>query len=164
LRWVPTYAGHFSSTNIVYPDGTTNTINIALATASDLDSDRDGNPNISDPTPVLVPSQLGFNLMVTNNPSKSIKLGWRTIPLAGNYIYYNTDLTTTNWLPFTNFNNYYYGTGTAVTNAAHTNYFVSPQPYVGGVTPSDNWETTNVWIFDAPTNTAFFYRITVQPN
>jgi hypothetical protein len=164
LRWMPTYAGHFSSTNIIYPDGTTNTINVALATAPDLDSDRDGNPNVSDPTPVLVPSQLSFNLTLTNNPSKSIKLGWRTIPLAGNYIYYNTDLTTTNWLPFTNFDNYYYGTGTAVTNAAHTNYFVSPQPYVGGVTPSDNWEATNVWIYDVPTNAAYFYRITVQPN
>ena len=164
LRWVPTYAGHFSSTNIVYPNVTTNTINIALATASDLDSDRDGNPNVSDPTPVLVPSQLSFTLTLTNNPSKSIKLGWRTIPLAGNYIYYNTDLTTTNWLPFTNFDNYYYGTGIAVTNAAHTNYFVSPQSYIGGVTPSDNWETTNVWINDVPTNAAYFYRITVQPN
>ncbi|MEI7533064.1 MAG: hypothetical protein WCK57_01750 [Verrucomicrobiae bacterium] len=164
LRWVPTYAGHFSSTNIIYPNGTSNTMNIALATTPDLDSDRDGNPNVSDPTPVLVPSQLGFSLTFTNNPSKSIKLGWRTIPLAGNYIYYNTDLTTTNWLPFTNFDNYYYGTGIAVTNAAHTNYFVSPQPYIGGVTPSDNWETTNVWINDVPTNAAYFYRITVQPN
>ena len=164
LRWLPTYAGHFSSTNIVYPNGTTNTINAALAAATDLDSDRDGNNNASDPTPVLVPTQLGFNLTVTNNPARTIKLGWRTIPLAGNYIYYNTDLATTNWLPFTNFNNYYYGAGTAVTNAAHTNYFVSPQPYVSGVSPADNWESTNVWIYDVPTNAAYFYRIVVQPN
>src|ERR1039458_1617180 len=39
LRWVAAYAGHFSSTNIVYPDGTTNTFNAALAQSSDIDSD-----------------------------------------------------------------------------------------------------------------------------
>ena len=167
LRWVPAYAGHFSSTNMVYPDGTTNAVNAALVASSSIDSDRDGINNAQnppDPTPVLVPSQLSFTLAVTNNPARVIKLKWRTIPLAANYIYYSTDLTTNNWLPFTNFDNYYYGAGTAVTNAEHTNYFISPQTYIPGGALIDNGQSTNVWIYDAPTNATYFYRIMVQPN
>ena len=163
LRWMPTYAGHFSSTNIVYPDGTTNAINSALANASDLDSDRDGENNNTDPTPVLVPSQLNFTMAVTVT-NQTAKIGWRTIPLAGNSIYYSTNLATTNWLPFTSFSNYYYGPGLAVPNAAQTNYFVSPQPYDDSQWPADNWETTNVWVLDPLTNAVRFYRIVVQPN
>ncbi len=167
LRWVPTYAGHFSSTNIVYPDGTTNAVNLALATSSNLDPDRDGilnGNNLPDPTPILVPSQLAFNLVLTNLPPRSVRIGWRTIPLAGNSIFYKTDLASSNWLPFTNFDNYYYGNGTAVANPAHTNYFVSPQPYLIGGTPVDNGQSTNVWVFDPLTNVPHFYRIMVQPN
>jgi len=50
-----------------------------------------------------------------------------------------------------------------VTNAAHANYFVSPQPYVFA-SPSDNWEVTNVWVLDPLTNVPHFYRVMVQPN
>jgi hypothetical protein len=107
---------------------------------------------------------LNFTLTVTNLPPKSARLSWRTIPLAGNYIYYKTNLLSPAWLPFTNFNNYYYGSGTAVTNAAHTNYFVSPQPYINNMAPADNWETTNVWVIDPMTNVMHFYRVMVQPN
>jgi hypothetical protein len=164
LRWVPSYAGTFSSVSLVYPDGTTNLVNAALASSTDIDSDRDGIGNASDPTPVLVPSQLNFTLTVTNLPPKSARLSWRTIPLAGNYIYYKTNLLSPVWLPFTNFNNYYYGPGTAVTNAAHTNYFVSPQPYINFMAPADNWEMTNVWVIDPLTNVMHFYRVMVQPN
>ena len=39
LRWVPTYAGFFSSTNLVYPPGVTNTVNAALAQSTNIDSD-----------------------------------------------------------------------------------------------------------------------------
>ncbi len=164
LRWVPNYAGHFSSTNIVYPNGTTNSVNAPLANASDIDSDRDGNNNSTDPTPVLVPSQLNFTLAVTNVPPLTARIGWRTIPLAGNSIYYCTNLATTNWLPFTSFSNYFYGPGIAVPNPAQTNYFVSPQPYDDTQSPADNWEATNVWVLDPLTNSVHFYRIVVQPN
>jgi hypothetical protein len=163
LRWLPGYAGTFSSTNYVYPDGETYVVNAALAASTELDSDLDGNPNSTDPTPVLVPSQVKFNLTLTTNHPPLAKLAWQTIPLAGNYVYYKTNLLSPNWLPFTNFNNYYYGLGTAVTNAAHTNYFVSPQPYVYA-SPADNWEVTNVWVLDTLTNVPHFYRVMVQPN
>jgi hypothetical protein len=163
LRWLPGYAGTFSSTSYVYPDGETYVVNAALAASTELDSDLDGNPNSTDPTPVLVPSQVKFNLTLTTNHPPLAKLAWQTIPLAGNYVYYKTNLLSPNWLPFTNFNNYYYGLGTAVTNAAHTNYFVSPQPYVYA-SPADNWEVTNVWVLDTLTNVPHFYRVMVQPN
>ena len=163
LRWMTNYAGTFSSTSYLYPDGEIYAVNAALAASTTLDSDRDGQVNSVDPTPVLVPSQVKFNLTLTTNHPPLAKLAWKTIPLAGNYVYYKTNLLSPSWLPFTNFNNYYYGAGTAVTNAAHANYFVSPQPYVFA-SPSDNWEVTNVWVLDPLTNVPHFYRVMVQPN
>jgi hypothetical protein len=156
LRWVWSYAGHFSGTNIVYPDGTTNgPFNAALASSMDIDSDGDGIVNGSDPTPFFVSSQFNFTVTLTNRPPLSVRLQWMTIPLATNYIYYTTNLTSAIWLPFTNFNNYYYGANVAVTNSAHVNSFVSPQPY-----PSS---PTNVWVFDVVTNMPHYYRVVVNP-
>jgi hypothetical protein len=155
LRWVPAYAGYFSSTNIVYPNGTTNTFNAALAQSPSIDSDGDGIFNASDPTPFFVSSQVNFTLTLTNLPPPSVRLQWATIPLATNYIYYKTNLLSTNWLPLITFDHYYYGANVAVTNSAHTNSFVSPQPYPG--------PATNVWVFDVVTNVAHYYRVMVQP-
>ncbi len=155
LRWVWTYAGHFSSTNIVYPDGTTNgPFNAALAQSSDIDSDGDGLVNGSDPTPFFVPSEVNFTQTQTNRPPLSIRLQWTTIPLATNFVYYRTNLLSP-WLPLTNFDHYYYGANVAGTNSAHVNSFVSPQPW-----PSP---TTNVWVFDAETNVLRFYQVMVNP-
>jgi hypothetical protein len=156
LRWVWTYAGHFSSTNIVYPDGTTNgPFNAALAQSSDIDSDGDGLVNASDPTPFFVPSEVNFTETLTNRPPLSVRVQWATIPVATNYIYYVTNLTDTALLPFTNFDHYYYGANVAVTNSAHVNWFVSPQSYPG--------PATNVWVFDAITNGLRYYRVMVSP-
>lgn len=58
LVWVGAYAGYFSSTNLVYPDGTTNLVNYALVTSCDLDTDNDGIPNCNDPDPAP-PSYFG---------------------------------------------------------------------------------------------------------
>jgi hypothetical protein len=170
LRWVPTYAGHFSSTNIVYPDGTTNAVNAPLANSKYIDSDRDGIYNYFDPTPVLVPSQLNLTVAVTNFPPPSVLIGWRTIPLAGNSIYYSTNLASTNWLAFTNFSYYYWvSNNVVVSNPASGGSFVSPQGYSGlgsvNYPPGpDNSEVTNVWVIDSLTNVPHFYRIMVQPN
>jgi len=167
LRWVSSYAGNYSSVYIVYPDGTTYAINAALAQSSTLDSDRDGTVNNADPTPVLEPTQVTFTAGFTNRPPPSVRLQWPTIPLAANYVYYTTNLLSPNWQPFTNFNYFYWlsnNVEVAVTNAAHAGGFVSPQPYVSTVHPADNWETTNVWIYDALTNVPHFYKLMVQPN
>lgn len=52
LVWASSYAGYFSSTNMVYPDGSTNRVNYALVTSCGLDSDGDGIPNCADSDPV----------------------------------------------------------------------------------------------------------------
>lgn len=155
LRWVPAHIGYFSVTNIVYPDGSTNAANAALAQSSDIDSDGDGIPNGSDPTPFFVQSQLNFDISLTNLPPKAVQLQWMTVANATNYIYYKTNLLSPNWLPFTAFGNYYFNNGQALTNAAHTNCFPSPQPYFG--------PATNVWLFDNVTNVQRYYRVLVQP-
>jgi hypothetical protein len=137
LRWVPTYAGHFSSTNIVYPDGTTNgPFNAALAQSTDIDSDGDGTVNAYDLTPFFVPSELNFTVALTNTPPpKTAVLTWDTIPLATNSVLYSTNLTT--WQVLTN--------------------FVSPIPY-----PSP---ATNVTVFDTiqAGSSSRFYRVQVTP-
>jgi hypothetical protein len=155
LRWVPAYAGNFSSTNLVYPDGTTVVVNAALAASDDIDSNGNGIGNASDPTPFLASSQVVLSLTVTNLPPLSSKLQWLAVPNATNYIYYKTNLLSPAWLPFTNFNNFYYGANLAGTNAAHGNWFVSPQPY-----PSS---ATNVWVFDPLMKVPHYYQVVVQP-
>lgn len=136
LRWVPAYAGHYSSTNIVYPGGVTNTVNAALAQSTDIDSDGDGIPNASDPTPFFLASDLNFTETLTNVPPKSILLSWQTVPGATNYVYYTTNLVSTAWPTLTN--------------------FISPQP--------EGSSATNVSVLDS-VNPAQpkFYKVTVQP-
>jgi hypothetical protein len=110
LRWVPSYAGFFSSTNIVVA-GMTNAVNAALAESGDIDSNgsgSDGYPtyNNSDPaTHIFVPQLLDFMVTVTNQPSRRSVLTWNTIPFATNYVSYATNLLTpaADWAVYTNF-------------------------------------------------------------
>jgi len=99
LLWVPSYAGQFSSTNIVFPDGSTHAVNLALLQSKDIDSDGDGIPNYYDPTPFssFISSQVGFTQVLTNVPPLSMQLSWLTIPDSANYLYYTTNLVSTNW-------------------------------------------------------------------
>lgn len=53
LVWVKDYnCGFFSSTNLVYPDGSTNRVNAALAASCNIDSDGDNLVNCVDPSPI----------------------------------------------------------------------------------------------------------------
>lgn len=160
LRWVPTYNGYFSSTNLVYPAGVTNAFNAALAGSTVIDSDGDGVDNANDSTPFFLPAQVNFTLALTNLQPLSVRVQWTTVANATNSIEYRTNLATGSWLPFTNFNNYYYANNLPVTNAAHSNTFASPQVYQAYPNGSP---ATNVWIFDVVTNTPHFYRVLVQP-
>jgi hypothetical protein len=118
----------------------TNTVNAALAASTDIDSDGDGIPNASDPTPFFVPGSVNFTMTVTNVPPLTAFLTWDTIPAATNYVLYRTNLVAMNWLVLTN--------------------FVSPT----NVPPVGGWPITNT--VSDPVNPAVprFYRVQVDPN
>ena len=140
LRWVPSYAGHFSSVDLVYPDGTTNVVNAALAASSTIDSDGDGIPNVKDPEPFFVGSQIGLRIGVTNAPVPAAIIQWNSIPGATNFVYYKTNLTSQTWFTLTN--------------------YVSPSivPPVGG------WPIVNTVTDIVNSAQARFYNVTVMPN
>lgn len=136
FRWVPNYVGYFSYTNLVYPDGTTNAVNAALAQSFNYDSDKDGILNGADTTPFFVPSQINLTATLTNLPPKKVRLSWWSIPAATNTIWYKTNLLSPNWAMLTN--------------------FVTPPPSVG--------PATNLITLDSiATNSMRFYRVGVTP-
>jgi hypothetical protein len=139
LRWMWTYAGHFSSTNIVYPDGTTNTFNAALAQSPNYDSDGDGTVNRDDPTPFFVPSEVALTVVVSNIPPLTALISWHSIPNATNRVFYTTNLITPNWTILTN--------------------FISPT----NVPPVGGWPITN--LVSDPVNLALprYYQVVVDP-
>src|SRR5206468_3598037 len=98
--------GFYSSTNLVYPDGTTNRFNTALATSCNLDSDNDGIVNCSDPTPipeVFGPASVALAVQLVSSPALKAQISWNTVPYAANYVYYKNSFAATNWLVLTNF-------------------------------------------------------------
>ncbi|MBI3870751.1 MAG: hypothetical protein HY299_19650 [Verrucomicrobia bacterium] len=69
VRWVSTYAGPASTTNIVYTVNAVNypvDLNLGLATLADIDSDNDGVQNSADTTPVWIPQQAQLAVILTN--------------------------------------------------------------------------------------------------
>lgn len=104
LQWVPEYTGFFSSTNLVYPNGTTNTLNAGLVNDPQLDSNGNGTPNNTDPDPIFVPSEVDFKFALTNVSSTMMALlTWNSIPSSTNDVLYTTNFMSTNWVVVTNF-------------------------------------------------------------
>jgi hypothetical protein len=106
--WVSNFnTGFFSSTNIVYTDGTTNRLNRALATSCDIDSNSNGIPNCMDPNPIPIPPpmMLVLSATVTNHPSPMILVSWDTLPGSSNYLFAASSpmALRTNWQLVTNF-------------------------------------------------------------
>jgi hypothetical protein len=106
--WVSNYnTGFWSSTNVVYSDGTTYRLNTALVTSRDIDSNGNGIPNWMDPDPipVLTPASLALTATFTNRPVPMVLLSWNTIPLTSNYLYASSSLflPQTNWQLVTQF-------------------------------------------------------------
>ena len=69
VRWVSTYSGPASTTNITYTVSAVNyptDINLALATLADIDSDNDGIQNVADTTPIWIPQQAQLTPILTN--------------------------------------------------------------------------------------------------
>jgi hypothetical protein len=146
LRWVPMYTGYFSSTYIVYTnaDGTITTngpFNAGLAQSTTIDSNGNGIPNGSDPTPFFVSGEVNLKLML-NNPPLTARLTWDSIPSATNTVYDRTNLVLGNWLPLT------------------TNISSSLVPPAGG------WPITNTITIAVTNNPSVphFYRVRVDPN
>lgn len=94
LVWVPEYTGYFSATNVIYPDGSTNRLNIGLVTSPFLDSNGSGTPNVSDPDPIFVRSQVNFQDL--GNVNGSNELIWNSPPGATNYLL-NCTSNFSNW-------------------------------------------------------------------
>ena len=103
LIWVPSYAGIFSSTNLVYPNGQTNTFNRALVQSTVIDSDGDGIVNAFDSTPIYTAANVNLSLSITNLPPKVPVLKWFSLAHSTNYLYYKTNISSTNWIVVTNF-------------------------------------------------------------
>jgi len=101
--WVVNQAGFYSSTNLVYPDGTTNTFNAALVGSCNLDSDGDGIVNCSDSTPILRPGDLALSVAVVGVSVPQAAVSWQSSPYAANYLYYKDSFGATNWQMLTNF-------------------------------------------------------------
>ncbi len=134
LRWVPTYAGYFSSTNLVYL-GTTNTFNVALATSTVIDSNGNGLANAFDPLPFFLPvmvNQTGSSRLLHLSLSVGTPFRWRPISSFTRRICSDLD---------------------SFTNIA--SQFVSPMPYPG---PVANISTNYLMV--APPR---YYRVMVYP-
>jgi hypothetical protein len=104
--WVSNYnTGFFSSTNVIYPDGSTNRLNTALVTSCDIDSNGNGIPNCSDPAPIpiLSPGGLALSVTFTNQPSAAAVVSWTVFPLTANSLFAASSPNSTNWQLVTNF-------------------------------------------------------------
>lgn len=109
LVWVADYAGIYSGTNVVYPDGTTNRLNRPLVTSCNLDSDGDWLPNCIDPDPIFVSGQINLAVALTGPPD-SARLTWNTLPLATSVVEYKSALEDPYWTAiYTNVSTAVYG-------------------------------------------------------
>jgi hypothetical protein len=176
LRWVPTYAGYFSATNLVFA-GVTNTVNIALAESHDIDSDGDGIANASDPTPFFLPSMVNLVWYSTNNPPGTTAISWDTVPLATNYVYYSTNVVLTSNM--VNLNVYStnnpantmiisWNTVSLATNIVnYTTNLMSPITWTvltNVISPQYPTAITNVMVFDPIVVPGRYYQVVVyQP-
>ena len=140
LRWVPTYAGHFSSVNVVYA-GVTNAVNIALAQSHYIDSNGNGIANASDPLPIPTPSYLssqGFEKVhfVATNANSQVIILWNSIPAATNSVSYTPDFI--HWVLLTN------------NMISATNYPPVAWPVTNSVVAPYNGININVIISESP--------------
>lgn len=131
LRWVSSFTGPQSSTNLIYPNGVTYAFNAGLIRSRDIDSDGDGIVNAQDCTPVPVPgfdttgaqcpggiippppveavvsasagSDLG--LTITRMGGDEVMLRWNAAPGSVSTVDYSDSIGGGIWRPLTNFVN-----------------------------------------------------------
>jgi len=112
FRWVQSYTGPLSSTNITYvvTNGvvvTTNTytFNIALVSSIDIDSDGDGLVNADDPTPIYVASsaRLSLSLTAASAAPRDVELKWLSLKRSSNFLEFKASAAAAEWQVLTNF-------------------------------------------------------------
>ena len=103
--WVSNYAGAYSSTDVVYPDGNIYRFNAALIESCTINSDPDLDDvvNCADLTPVFVGSSLELSVALTPAPASKASISWNTVAHSKNYVYYKNSSAATNWQVLTNF-------------------------------------------------------------
>lgn len=104
--WVSNYAGAYSSTDVVYPDGNIYRLNAALIESCTINSDPDLDDivNCADTTPVFVGSSLDLNVVMAGAPLPKANISWNSVAFSTNYLYVrNLTGVTTNWQVLTNF-------------------------------------------------------------
>jgi hypothetical protein len=151
FSWVSSYAGYYSSTTVTNLDGTTYQANAALRFSTDIDSNYNGIPNASDPTPFLTPSELGLaatftNLVMVTNlvtvTNRAVVLSWYTLPNSTNFVSFEPSVTVGKWPPLTN---------SFLTNPLGS--FVYNSPVAGRTEVVD----------PLGTNSSRYYRVKVNP-
>jgi hypothetical protein len=107
LRWVSSYTGPLSSTNITYhtpPNaGNTYTFNIALVTSNDLDSDGDGIVNADDDEPIYVAGSAALSVRLAGAAERSVELGWNALSYSSNFLEFKASAGSADWQVLTNF-------------------------------------------------------------
>lgn len=105
--WLGAYAGPFSSSLFVYPDGTTNRINSALAASCFIDTDNDGLVNCIDPHPVnpwlsMTPVDQKFTIRFQRTPAPAAVVSWLAPSNSYNWLFSRPALTNQGDAAFTN--------------------------------------------------------------
>ncbi|MGC8886731.1 MAG: hypothetical protein ACP5MG_06195 [Verrucomicrobiia bacterium] len=103
LKWIPTYVGKFSSTAITLPNGQKAVYNSAVLNQPDLDSDRDGIPNLFDTTPV--PTDADIELKVNMLNQNTARISWNALSRSTNWLEFTTNISGGQWKLLTNFVN-----------------------------------------------------------
>ncbi|HEX5218916.1 MAG TPA: hypothetical protein VFZ59_05065 [Verrucomicrobiae bacterium] len=99
LRWVPGFAGPNSSTDVII-NGQTAKVNRALRNSQIIDSDGDGVPNFSDPTP--------FDSLVltgTMPVPQAFTISWQALPNVAYKVEYTTNDSLSGWQTLTRYTN-----------------------------------------------------------
>ena len=104
VHWVPNYTGKFSSTYITNSSGQVVAYNSAVIGNPDLDSDRDGIPNLFDPTPVPTDSDVNYQVLPLLSKSK-VLISWNALERSTNSLEVTTNIVNTRWQTLTNFVN-----------------------------------------------------------
>lgn len=95
FRWVKSFTGPLSTTNITYPSGNVYPVNISVARDADLDSDGDGTVNRRDRTPIYVAESVA--LRIAPNPAQlnQVLLSWQAMANSTSYVEYKTPIAST---------------------------------------------------------------------